>query len=170
MSWSDRVFRLPEPQHFYFDLYLSCHVVPFWMFLPLLHLRKRPVEQPARLRASWVCLRVCVSLRLCRQTGCQIHRRRGGKPCHSHLLWFRSPHILSYILSHPPSAAAAAALRMCFFVFCFFAQRPPKSHFPPHHTLFTWNPAFLGNYVMLHFFFLDCFWEQKWSLEKKCKT
>lgn len=60
MSLSDQVSRLPEPQHFYLDLYLSCHVMPFWMFLPLLHLMKRPVEQPARLRASWVCLRVCV--------------------------------------------------------------------------------------------------------------
>lgn len=113
---------------------------------------------------------VSVLLHHCLETGCQIHISKGGKPCHSHLLWFRSPHILIYILTHPASAAAAAAAAapLPLSLWVFFAQRPPKSNFPPHHTRFTWNPAFLGKggggcaalFFLGLFLRVKPFWEQ----------
>lgn len=87
------------------------------------------------LECDWVCLSLwccCVSVHVDRQDVRSIlWERGGGKPVTlTYLLWFQSPHIPTYTLTHPVPAAAAA-LRMAVF-----HSKTPHSHIFLHITLF----------------------------------
>lgn len=120
------------------------------MFLPLLHLRKPPVEQLARLRASWVC---CVSV--CR---CVCASRQDVRSIYAGEV---NPVTLTCCGFEAPTSSATFSvilpqlllplLSECVFFF-FLCSKTPKVIFSSTSHTFTWNPAFLGNCVVPLFF------------------
>lgn len=133
------VFHRWRPSSWSFDIcplpLLSCGVIWGALTSAAPEEASRGAAGPSQSVRGLLC--VCASLRLCRHTGCQIHICRGGKPCHSHLLWFRSPHILSCILSHPASAAAALSIFFSFFL----CSKTPKVIFSSTSHTFYLKPC-----------------------------
>lgn len=109
--------------------------------LPLLSSHVEYLAERVELLASsgCVCLSVLLCLSACWQTGCQVHIiwAGGGKPVTlTYVLWFQSPHIPTYTLTHP---VPAAALRMGVF-----HSKTPIVIFSSTSHSFTWNCALLG--------------------------
>lgn len=108
-----------------------------WMFLPLLHLRTPPVEQPARLRASWVCVSVCRCCSAGRQDVRSIHAGEVN-PVTLTCCGFEAP-----TSSAPFSAILPPLLRLLLLLllsqclcFLFFVLKDPQSHIFLHITHF----------------------------------
>lgn len=95
-------------------------MVTFRYSLPLLfsHVESfiEKVELLACSGVSWVCLSLCVAVSLLADRMSGPYEEGGGKPVIlTYLLWFQSPHIPTYTLTHSAAAAAAAALGMGVF-------------------------------------------------------
>lgn len=125
------------------------------MFLPLLHLRKPPVEQLARLRASWVC---CVSV--CR---CVCASRQDVRSIYAGEV---NPVTLTCCGFEAPTSSATFSvilpqlllplLSECVFFF-FFVLKDPQSHIFLHITHFYLKPCISRKLCCATLFFLDCF-------------
>lgn len=143
--WDHNIISSPQciltftyPVHIvspYFEILLLTSAVLTWRVLS----RCRGAAGPLA-SLSGVCLCLCVLPCLCecladRMPG-PYWKSRGGKPVTlTYLLWFQSPHIPTYSLTHP---VPAAALRMAVL----HSKTLSVTVSSTSHS-FTWNCAFL---------------------------
>lgn len=148
MSWLDiQLLRM------FFDLFM--YPVTLLSNTAYLHSAVSLIEDVQLLSRSgfWLTQGVCVCVSLCCWCLCRVAwqdvkvhtvRTGGGKPVSlAYLLWFQSPHIPTYTLTHP---ASAAVLRMGVLL-----SKTLIVIFSSTSHCFTWNCALLevGGYTSL---------------------